>query len=888
MRQFYDQTNRITLHRLFIAKLQLIYWVWAPARSLPILLLFFCHLSGLVRAQAPLSDTLYFTADSTAQLIPLYGGQSAFADFNSDGLMDLLMTGMDKDSIAQTYLYIQIDSSRFIQTTTLIAGLHHSTVALADFNNDIFIDVILTGTDTQGIPRTLLYANKGNASFELKSVTLPALLHGNLLFTDLNSDGRKDIFMNGLDKNGVPVTKILHNKDAEFSEVMTSIPGRSHGSVVQLDDNQDGRTDLFIDGMDSTGKRSALLFYSQGKFKFKADSVALEGLNLERYTADSLHIDSLSYSGAVAGDFNHDGRADLLLTGKGNDGKIYSQVYLRQQKVFVAAPLELEPVHSGTSWLADLDNDGRTDILLSGLNESGKRILQLYRNVSEDSLNVVELPFAVASGVRYALGDYTNDGNLDLLQTGLSDGADTLITHLYRNTTQLLNNGALPPVDAEVMTLGDKAVFTWSVGSDDRTPAAALSYDLYITLNGGYPQLKASEANTGSYLRWVVSHGSQGQTSSCVIEGLPEGDFIWDIISVDNAFQSGVRYVPGGGGGGGGGTPRTRRFKICDNIIRIDTTICIQSNLALSTALPATWYSEKHGVLAKNSTRLNYQVTESDTLFAMTMVANKCTEEKRYVIRASKPGPFSLGDDQTVCANEPLALTAAGNWKKVQWYVQGKGMVQESPALSYPIAAETEVWAQVTDQYGCVSGDTIRVQVHEVPLVLGNQVSVLEGEAVPLTISGGVSYQWSPATGLSDPTSANPEASPAESTTYYVTITTAKGCTVRDSIRVTVNKIPPDIFIPSLFTPNGDGKNDDFRVYGAAFRELTLQVYDRSGSLVYETRDVKEALNRGWDGQSNGSPQPNGSYVWIIQGTFNDGTEVKYQGKTSGIINLMR
>jgi gliding motility-associated-like protein len=842
-----------------------------------------------LRAQTLPADTIHFAADTTIALRPLWGGQSAFADFNNDSRMDVLVTGLGKDSLPQIHLYLNRDSIDLVLTPTALPALKNASLALTDYNGDMFIDVLLSGTDAQGNRVNQLFANRGGAVFDEVPVALPVLQSGNVLWVDLNGDGQKDLFMNGLNEDGKPVSRVFQNKNGTFSEVSTPIQGLSHGAVVTLDDNQDGRTDLFINGLDSTYQRTALLYYSTGKFKFKRDSVALNDLRSQLYGSDNPVTDSLSRSGATVGDYNHDGRADLLITGKGNNGQAHSKLYLRQALRYVADTLTLTPIHSGTAYLADLDNDGRTDVFLSGPTESDTVIHQLYRNASSDSVQVVNLPLSATQGVHFALGDYTLDGNLDLLQTGLS-ATDTLVTRLYWNTTPRPNNGALPPIDADVMTLGDKAIFTWSRGSDDVTNASALTYDLYVSKEVGYPQMKASEANTGDYFRWVVAHGSQGQTGTFIIEGLPEGDFVWDIIAVDNAFQSGVHcyFDCPTGGGGGGGTPRSKRFRICDNVIKIDTTLCEKSNLVLRTDHPATWYSENKGLLLKDAKELTYQVTEGDTVFAITMVANRCTEEKRFTVHASKPAPFSLGNDVSVCPNEPFSLNVNGNWTGVKWYVKGKGMVQSAPMFNYSFGEATEVWAEVTDAYGCTAGDTIRVSLYDVPTAAGAQVSVTEGESVGLSVSGGVTYRWSPATTLSNPNSANPEASPEESTTYYVTITTANGCEVRDSVRVTVNKIPPDIFIPSLFTPNGDGKNDYFRVYGAAFRELALLVYDRSGNLLYETHDVKEALNAGWDGQANGSPQPNGSYVWIIKGTFRNGSEVKYKGKTSGIINLMR
>ncbi|MES2732877.1 MAG: VCBS repeat-containing protein [Bacteroidota bacterium] len=137
-----------------------------------------------------------FKKDSLLTLTPLYGGQSGWADFDNDGDLDLLTMGVGTDSLAHTYLYINQDSSKFLKKTTAIIALQHTSLSLADFNNDMYMDVLLTGTNLLGKPMTKLYANQAGATFKEMPDSLPALLKGKVLLADLNSDGKKDIFIN--------------------------------------------------------------------------------------------------------------------------------------------------------------------------------------------------------------------------------------------------------------------------------------------------------------------------------------------------------------------------------------------------------------------------------------------------------------------------------------------------------------------------------------------------------------------------------------------------------------------------------------------------------------------------------------------------------------------
>jgi gliding motility-associated-like protein len=96
-------------------------------------------------------------------------------------------------------------------------------------------------------------------------------------------------------------------------------------------------------------------------------------------------------------------------------------------------------------------------------------------------------------------------------------------------------------------------------------------------------------------------------------------------------------------------------------------------------------------------------------------------------------------------------------------------------------------------------------------------------------------------------------------------------------------------FIPNLFTPNDDGKNDELKVYGLSDVEgFKFSIYNREGSLVYSTGRVSDVTRTGWNGTSKGVKQPGGIYYWKVQGLTNHGTKILLNGKTSGSIVLIR
>jgi gliding motility-associated-like protein len=177
--------------------------------------------------------------------------------------------------------------------------------------------------------------------------------------------------------------------------------------------------------------------------------------------------------------------------------------------------------------------------------------------------------------------------------------------------------------------------------------------------------------------------------------------------------------------------------------------------------------------------------------------------------------------------------------------------------------------AFITDANGCtITTDSVEVIFSTFIPPLNAVISddtIYTGEQIQLAAiaTGNFIYSWTPVTGLSNPTIANPFASPTVNTTYYVTITDANGCSNEDSISVVVREVTceePEIFIPNAFSPNGDSNNDRVYVRGNTIRELEFKIYNRWGEKVFETNDT----SIGWDGTYNGKEATPAVYVYYV------------------------
>lgn len=152
---------------------------------------------------------------------------------------------------------------------------------------------------------------------------------------------------------------------------------------------------------------------------------------------------------------------------------------------------------------------------------------------------------------------------------------------------------------------------------------------------------------------------------------------------------------------------------------------------------------------------------------------------------------------------------------------------------------------------------------------------------VPIQLSaypGGTCYLWNPPNGLNnvniqDPIAIYHRFDPPK-TLYSIDITDSNGCIVKDFQEVWLFD-QPDIFVPTAFTPNGDGANDLFiPVYVNISNIKYFRIFDRWGKLIFETID----MGKGWDGTINGKRMPMDTYVFMVLGIDFKGNSIFRKG----------
>ncbi|HWB64183.1 MAG TPA: gliding motility-associated C-terminal domain-containing protein, partial [Chitinophagales bacterium] len=200
--------------------------------------------------------------------------------------------------------------------------------------------------------------------------------------------------------------------------------------------------------------------------------------------------------------------------------------------------------------------------------------------------------------------------------------------------------------------------------------------------------------------------------------------------------------------------------------------------------------------------------------------------------------------------------------------------------------ADTGFYAlTVTDAHGCVDSAAYHIgndsifSINATP----DTVTIKLGQTVNLAVEPiGSSFgfiDWGPSTALDCYDCANPVASPIQSISYLVTGTDVNGCVATDKVDITV--VPNYVvYVPNAFTPNGDGVNDYFEVYGnkEAWKQFDIAVFDRWGEKVFESND----MNFKWNGQFKGKLMQPAVFVYEMHVVYLDNhTDKVFKGSVT-------
>ena len=755
--------------------------------------------------------------------------QMEWVTLDADTLIDLVVVGVASDGTVRVITFGNKVTALEWQKTQ-VTQLLSAYVQPADLDGDNQIDLLISGKAQSHNSGLFFFKSNGDFTFTVSKIIDRA---SPFRVADFTNDGKPDL----LTYDSLPNSSlaVFRRDSLGYSFSYDSAQMLIHDVTVS-DFNKDGKLDFVVSGRDKLNNPFTTLFSATQKNNFVP------------------HMMSNPVNGLLSAfDKNGDGWMDLVSTGRTTTGQ-------RQQTWTNDRAGKLIPEGSNATavteslFTADMNADGTVDVVTSP--QEPNRSIQIDLGASVKSLLLPNM-------ITQKEGDYDGDGDLDiaLVKDSLSlQWIDVLALEAGEK-----NNKPSLPVNSFAISTDRKTFLVWESAGDDHTPTSSLTYDVWL---GSSRTLLAPNFQLSTAARMVVAHGNAGTLQSKIITNLKDGQYDYLIQTVDNAYR-GSAFAKGSG-------------LLCFNLAHRDVNACKGQTVSLNGTEPAYWFSTQSGFIQKSSS-INFVASKNDTIYSFVLPSADCGKNRVYRIHVYDAS--SQSTMRYACDGATVKLNVDPGWQTVQWDTNPP--IANSNFIQVIMGGDKDITATATSGPGCTYQQIFQLRPSTPKLGLnGTTFRLRKGTPVQLEASGVFStFSWTPPTGLSNANIGNPVAAPNESTTYRVTATDSIGCAASATVQVLVEFTA---FVPNLFTPNDDNKNDALLVYGLGQTSgFLFQVFNRDGSLVFETADPVAAGHTGWNGYVNGTRQPPGVYYWKVEGHTDTGDPLLLNGKKTGSVLLV-
>lgn len=291
---------------------------------------------------------------------------------------------------------------------------------------------------------------------------------------------------------------------------------------------------------------------------------------------------------------------------------------------------------------------------------------------------------------------------------------------------------------------------------------------------------------------------------------------------------------------------------------------CVGASVTLSASNGATYqWNGPAGYMSNSGMAVipNITVSNAGMYYVKVTTMAGCINTDSTLVSISTTPVADAGSDVRICEGESTVLQGSGGQAYTWSPVTGLSAANIANPVATP--SDSTLYILTVSNGTCTDNDSLLVAVLKKPVAnAGPDQQIFQGSSASLTgsVSGsGVVFYWTPDYNIVTANDLQPVVSPVIDTTYTLHVESQGGCGVAtDGVFVRVYK---KISIPNVFSPNGDGINDDWRIDGLfTFPESDIAIFDRYGKQVFSSRGYTVP----WNGKYKSSPLPVGTYYYII------------------------
>src|SRR5258706_13669461 len=263
-----------------------------------------------------------------------------WVDADNDSLLDVMISNPTQGEIKFMFLRnLGNNSSNLAQT--IPSGYQYGKIFLTDFNNDNKIDIVISGKKISNEDGTEVFLNTGNFSFQKSQIKIQTRAFNEILFADLNNDGKKDLIASDANK-----LYLLEQTSGQF--ILRKDTAIIVSSLKSFDFDGNGFHDVAFSGLDLSHTPTTAILLLGNNFKVLRK------------------VQVADVSGTMeAGDLNHDGFFDIIVSGKNSTETLVTRAFQNNVLSFSSGKM-ISGIDSVSMRIADFTSDGKTDVAFFG------------------------------------------------------------------------------------------------------------------------------------------------------------------------------------------------------------------------------------------------------------------------------------------------------------------------------------------------------------------------------------------------------------------------------------------------------------------------------------------------------------------------------------------